>query len=644
MSSDTTQLRFSFFVTLVFLCAAALLAGQSASAATTGGDAFPLSTASARQAGRPAFVPNELLIRYQERTQSALADHVRRFGLSVVRRFHVVPVVQVRLPAGSDPLETAALLMHESNIRYAEPNYYRYPTAVPNDPFFGQQWALDNRGQIVQGSGGAVDADINAPEAWDRATSGAVVAVIDTGVHHSHADLSTNIWFNPGEIAGNGLDDDANGYVDDSIGWDFGDNDNDPADPDGHGTAVAGIIGAAGNNGTGIAGVSWSGRIMPLKFLDRAGFQTVAAEIAAIQYARAMGVRVVNCSFGGEGFSQAEKDAIEATDAVFVCSAGNSGADNGVSPEYPATYGSANILSVAASNQDDSLAYFSNFGANTVHVAAPGVNLLTTAPGGYDYFTGTSASAPVVSGIAAMMFGLNGSLAAPSVASLIKTTADARPGLAGLLTTGARVNAQAALAATASSATPAPPAATPAPTVSANRAQTERLAGRWQFIYTILSAFNQTYTLNLSTVSESGSTPGEYYIYGTDTYGNNDVIAGYDPGTGSFLLLDLSWIIDRFFVFDFTGDDSVSGCYYQIYPAGSANLSSCYTMNGTRTSRVSSGISPAGPNGNEQEQEERELSEAGEASSLLGRGTDRRATVARNAWRQLEKLRRAVKK
>lgn len=643
MLPEKTRRRFLFFVALFFLCATVLSSAKSATAATTEENAFLISNAAAGQSGRPAFVPNELLVRYQERTPASLADHVRRFGLSVVRQFHVVPVVQVRLPAGSDPLETAALLTREPGVRYAEPNYYRYPAAVPNDPFFGLQWALDNRGQTVQGGGGTVDADINAPEAWDRATSGAVVAVIDTGVHHSHSDLSVNIWFNPGEIAGNGLDDDANGFIDDSIGWDFGDNDNDPADPDGHGTAVAGIIGAAANNGTGIAGVSWSGKVMPLKFMDRAGFQTVATEIAAIQYARAMGVRVVNCSFGGEGFSRAEKDAIEATNAIFVCSAGNSGADNDVSPEYPAAYGSANILSVAASNQDDSLAYFSNFGANTVHVAAPGVNLLTTTPGGYGYFTGTSASAPVVSGIASLMFGLNGSLDATSVASLIKSSADPKPGLAGLLTTGARVNAQAALAATASPAIPAPPA-TPVPTDSSNRSQTERLAGTWQFIYTILSSFSQTYTLDLSTVSESSASPGQYYIFGTDTYGNNDVIAGYDPETKSFLLLDLSWIIDRFFVFDFTGNDSVSGCYYQVYPAGSANLSSCYTMNGTRTSRSGSGISPAGTNENEREQEEREASEAGEVSSLLGSGTGRRATAAGHTARQLEKLRHALKK
>ena len=411
---------------------------------------FFASFGEARETARPLYAPGELLIRFQERAAAEAVDSpVTRHSLAVVRRFHHAPLVHVRLPDGADVAQMADLIGKDPSVVYAEPNYYRYATATPNDPLYPLQWALENTGQAVQGAAGTADADIDAQGTWDRSTTGAVVAVIDSGVAYTHPDLAANIWINSGEIAGNGIDDDGNGFVDDLIGWDFGDNDNDPFDPEGHGTEVAGILGAAGNNGAGIAGVAWNARIMALKFMDRTGFQTVSDEVSAIAYARAMGARVINCSFGGEGYSQAEKEAIDATAAVFVCSAGNSGNNSDIVPEYPAAYASANILSVAASDNTDALAPFTNFGANTVHVAAPGVGLLTTTLSGYGYFSGTSASAPIVSGILSLMYTLSPSLAASTAVAVIKTTIDLVPSMAGLMTHAGRVNAVNALAAVA---------------------------------------------------------------------------------------------------------------------------------------------------------------------------------------------------
>jgi subtilisin family serine protease len=242
---------------------------------------------------------------------------------------------------------------------------------------------LHNTGQNVNGKNGTADADIDALEAWDVTTgsSDVVVAVIDSGVDINHPDLAANIWTNTAEIANNLIDDDGNGYVDDVNGWDFHNNDNAPHDPHGHGTHVAGTIAAVGDNATGVTGVSWSAKIMPLRFLDAFGVGDTANALDAIDYASAMGADVINNSWGGGGFSQALKDAIEASGAVVVCAAGNSGFNTDLTPHYPSSYNSANIISVAASDQDDQLAGFSNFGAVSVDVAAPGTNIYSSAPG-----------------------------------------------------------------------------------------------------------------------------------------------------------------------------------------------------------------------------------------------------------------------
>lgn len=333
----------------------------------------------------PAYVPGELLVKFRpEVRRQAAALYEQWFDISTRRTFAINGYQQVKLPPGVGIEEALELYLEDPDVEHAEPNYLVYANiAPPDDTHFNRLWGLHNTGQNVNGTSGTDDADIDAPEAWDVTTgsSAVVVAVIDSGVDVNHPDLAANIWTNPGEIAGNGIDDDENGYVDDVNGWDFFINDNDPRDANGHGTHVAGTIAAAGNNAAGVTGVSWSAQIMALRFLDAWGGGTTANAIAAIEYADAMGADIINNSWGGGAYSQFLKDAIDACNALVVCAAGNSGSNNDSIPHYPSSYSSANIIAVAAGDQDDNRAYFSNYGLLSVDVAAPGTNVYSTAPG-----------------------------------------------------------------------------------------------------------------------------------------------------------------------------------------------------------------------------------------------------------------------
>lgn len=417
-----------------------------------------------------AMLADGILVKFKDVAVSrAATDTFTAAGVHPIEHFELVSgLTLAEVPAGADPDQALQSLQSNPDVEYAEPNYIVTAFATPNDPNLGRQYHLSQ----------SSDADIDATEAWDVQTgTDVVVAVIDTGVDYNHPDLRNNIWSNPGEIANNGRDDDGNGFVDDIRGWDFVNNDNNPIDDNQHGTHVAGIIAAEGNNSTGVSGVNWKARIMPVKFMAANGSGSTAAAIRAIQYAVANGAKVSNNSWGGGGTSQALSDAISAANSrghIFVAAAGNSGRNNDTTATYPANYNLPNIISVAASTANDGLATFSNFGARSVHVAAPGQGIFSTVPNGsYASLSGTSMAAPIVTGVVALMIASNPNIGVAQIRSNIMSTADRPAGLNGRVASG-RINAQRAVQSVASAAptpnptpspTPAPnPTPTPAPT------------------------------------------------------------------------------------------------------------------------------------------------------------------------------------
>ncbi|HEX8001055.1 MAG TPA: S8 family peptidase, partial [Pyrinomonadaceae bacterium] len=312
---------------------------------------------------------------------------------------------KLRLPAGQTPEALAAELRQNPLIELVEPNYLiSRDELVPNDARFDEQWALRNTGS----TGGLPNSDIAAPMAWE-ATTGAqstVIAVIDSGIDFTHSDLINNRWTNSAESA-NGSDDDHNGLIDDLHGWDWVTGSGNVRDQQGHGTLVAGVIAAEGNNGTGTSGVMWRAALMSLRVLDANGIGDVADAVEAIDYAAAHGAQVINCSWGTDEESFILRDAIERagrSGAVVVVSAGNSGRDIESAPYYPASFGLPNVIAVAATNNFDQLASWSNYGSAHVAVAAPGTDILTTEMGGgYRLVTGTSVAAPLVSGVVGLV-------------------------------------------------------------------------------------------------------------------------------------------------------------------------------------------------------------------------------------------------
>lgn len=343
------------------------------------------------------------------------------------------------------------------------PDFVSLSSRVPNDEFFTFQWGHDNTGQFIGGSGtGVNDADADSTNAWDLTigSQSVIIAVIDTGVDITHPDLAANIWHNPAEIAGNGIDDDGNGFVDDVTGWDFGDLDNDPTDFDGHGTHVAGIIGAVGNNGIGVAGVAWNVSILAIKAVDESGSFPFSATLGAYDYIvmlKEAGHNIVasNNSYGAyvpqffEEFRAEQKAAVQRTiDAgiVFVAAAGNDGADIDAIDEedrtaFPAGYDLPGIISVAATDNSDGLAGFSNYGAREVDLGAPGVQILSTVPnGGYAFFSGTSMASPFVAGAVAMIASARPGASPVELRQALMDSTDPIPSLQGKVQSGGRLN------------------------------------------------------------------------------------------------------------------------------------------------------------------------------------------------------------
>jgi len=343
-----------------------------------------------------------------------------------------------------------------TNVEYAELNYIVHIIDAPNDPQYSSQYAHQK---------------IRSEAAWATTTGSdsVLIAVIDTGVNWSHEDLAANIFSNPNESA-DGVDNDGNGYVDDVRGWDFVNSDNNPNDDNAHGTHCAGIIGAAGNNSKGIVGVNWKVKILPCKFLDAEGSGSTLDAAEAIRYAADIGVDVMSNSWGGGPSTRTLQDAIvyaKDKGILFVAAAGNESNDNDVSSSYPANYNIENVISVAATDQNDVLASFSNYGL-TVHLAAPGVSILSTTPNNtYQRFSGTSMATPYVAGAAALVKA-QGNISLAALKQRILGGVDKVSSLTGKVATG-RLNLEKCLNPSATEPPPDTPPSNPPTTPPAGK-------------------------------------------------------------------------------------------------------------------------------------------------------------------------------
>jgi subtilisin family serine protease len=400
-------------------------------------------------------VPEQIIVNFKENVDPATKADVRRAeGLEKAKGLELIGAEVDKVKG--QPVEAAIRALNgRPDVEYAEQDYIVHATGYADEPRFGELWGLNNTGQ----NGGTPDVDINALEA-SAVTQGdpnLVVAVIDSGADFSHPDLSGRRWVNPGESGGgketNGIDDDGNGFVDDVNGADFANNDGNPFDDNGHGTHVSGTI-AASVNGQGVVGVAPNVKIMALKITNASGSGSISDAIEAIGYAKSKGAKISNNSWEiGGFFSQALKDAIDTSNSLFVAAAGNGGADQigdniDVSPDYPASYTSPNILSVAAVDRQGNRAPFSNFGANSVDVSAPGVDVLSSVPGNtYAYFNGTSMASPHAAGVAALAASVDPALLSNPVAlkNHVMDTGKPVPAMAGTTVTGDMVDAQAAV-------------------------------------------------------------------------------------------------------------------------------------------------------------------------------------------------------
>jgi len=387
-------------------------------------------------------VNGHIIVKFKRDPNNKIAEDVAVNRQMLIEKYKATVKKQWRIGAELWSIDTLQMpdatknildsLKRLDYIKYAEPDFIVYadiiPNAyiLPNDPQYDSLWGLNQ---------------IHAPLAWSNSTgdSSMIVGIIDSGIDYNHQDLQTNIWTNTSEIPNNGLDDDNNGYIDDIHGWDFCNNDNDPMDDFGHGTHIAGIIGAVGNNSIGITGVNWSCKMASLKFLNSSGNGEISNMISALEYAITNNIKITNNSYGRECcecFSQAEYDAIQlASDSniVFTASAGNKGHSNDFNfsfqhPSYPASYDIANIISVASNNLDDELSLFSNFGEISVDLSAPGESIYSTLPGNsYGIKSGTSMSTPYVVGAIANIWQLHPQLSNIEIKQHLLETVDIIP-------------------------------------------------------------------------------------------------------------------------------------------------------------------------------------------------------------------------
>lgn len=417
-------------------------------------------TLSAQAKDFPA-VPGEFIVKIKPSTLRTMSDAslAKSLNAKIVETVNADRgVILVQRPLVETQSSSLQMLSANSMIEYAEPNYiYRVvggSNNLPDDPMLSKLWGMINTGQRVEGDGGSftakVGVDINAQQAWqiETGSSEVIVAVIDTGVNYNNPDLLPNIYVNETEKNGQpNVDDDKNGCVDDIHGCDFVGQDGDPMDVYGHGSHVAGTIGASGNNNKDLVGVAWNVKILPVRFLGDDGGGSLADAIKSIDYAVAMKAHMMNNSWGGGGFSQALMDSIIAAEkagVLFLAAAGNSSNDNDASPEYPASYQVANVISVAAIDPVGMVADFSNFGKTSVHIAAPGVNVTSYTMRGIESWSGTSMACPHVAGVAALLLSQDMTQPYATIKNRLLNSARPMAGLRGRVSTGL-VNAYYAL-------------------------------------------------------------------------------------------------------------------------------------------------------------------------------------------------------
>ena len=487
---------------------------------------------------RDMYLADQLIVKARsEILAEQLGQQLALLGMKVETRVND-SVFTVRLPKNNlaaAPEALRLLAAHPEIAESAEMDGVGFGGGVPNDSFFGEQWGLHNTGQ----SGGTADADIDAPEFWDQieSTPGMVIAVIDSGLNLTHPDLQNIAWVNPGEIAGDGMDNDGDGRVDDVNGWDFANNDNNPVDDHGHGSNVTGIIAANRNNGEGIAGLISGVRVVVCKVLNSSNSGTTSSLIAAVTYARQRGVPVMNLSLQNYPYSStldAEFTACQNEGILLCICAGNQGVDNDITPNYPSCYPHANIIAVGNHDRTDvrwaGSSSASNYGVNSVDLFAPGREILSPILGtAYSYYTGTSQATPFVAAVATALKYLHPAWKAPEIKSRILGSVVMRPSYSGICVTGGRLNAFAALGV---SSTPVITTQPVSQTVTAGTSCTFSAAAdgmpaptyQWQKNgVSIPGATNNSFTIAAATAADSGS----YTVVAANSAGSATSNAGW---------------------------------------------------------------------------------------------------------------------